>query len=77
VLGVIYPQGTAAVHIDQTVEFTAAEATQLKHATPATAPPAGSSMPGWVWAVLAASGVLMTLSVGVWKLARRRARAVA
>ena len=78
VLGVIYPQGSAAVHINQTVEFTAAKATQLKHATPPTAQPAGSSMPGWVRVVLSVgAGVLITLSVAVWKLARRRARAVA
>lgn len=78
VVGVIYPQGTAAVHINQAVEFTAAKATQLKHATPPTAQPATSSMPAWVWVVLAAgAGVLITLSLAVWKLARGSARAVA
>jgi hypothetical protein len=78
VLGVIYPQGTAAVHINQAVEFTVAKATKLKHVTPPTAQPATSSMPGWVWVVLAAgAAVLITLSVAVWKLARRPARAVA
>ncbi len=78
VLGVIYPQGAAALDINQTLEFTAAKATQLKHATPPTASAATSNMPGWVWIVLAAgAGVLFTLSVAVWKLARRSARAVA
>ena len=77
-LGVIYPQGIAAVSINQIVEFTAAKATQLKHATPPTAQPAASSLPGWVWVVLGAgAGVLMALSVAVCKLARRPARAVA
>jgi hypothetical protein len=76
--GVIYPQGTAAVNISQAVEFTAAKATQLKHVTPPTAQPATSSLPGWVWVVLAAGAAgLITLSVAVWKLARRAARAVA
>ena len=78
VLGVIYPQGTAAVNFNQAVEFTAANATQLKHATPPSAQPATSSLPGWVWVVLAAgAGVLITLSVAVWKLARRPGRVVA
>jgi hypothetical protein len=78
VLGVIYPQGTAAVKINQAVEFTAAKTTQLEHATPPTAQPLTSSLPGWVWVVLAAgAAVLITLSVAVWKLARRPSRAVA
>jgi hypothetical protein len=52
--------------------------TQLKHAILPTARPATSSMPDWEWVVLAGgAGVLITLSVAVWKLARRRARAVA
>jgi hypothetical protein len=71
VLGTIYPQGTAAVDINQTVVFTAATATQLQHATPPTAQPVTSSLPGWVWILLAAAAtVLVTLSVAVWKLAR-------
>jgi hypothetical protein len=78
VLGVIYPQGTAAVKINRAVELTAAKGTQLKHATAPTAQPVTSSLPGWVWIVLAAdAAVLITLSVAVWKLAHRPSRAVA
>ena len=77
-LGTIHPQGSATIHINQTIRFTGALATQLKHATPPTAQPATSSMPAWVWVVLAAgAGVLITLSLAVWKLARGSARAVA
>jgi hypothetical protein len=78
VLGVIHPQDAAAVNINQVVDFTDANATQLKHAIPPTSQRARSSMPGWVSVVLAVgAGVLIALSVAVWKLARRRARAVA
>lgn len=72
VLGVIRPEGSATVNIDQTVQFTPTNATQLKHDTPPAAqqPPPGT--PSWVWfALAAAAGLLIALSVAVWKLARR------
>jgi hypothetical protein len=56
----------------------AAQAADTNATDTLSAQPATSSMPGWVWVVLAAgAGVLITLSVAVWKLARRPARAVA
>jgi hypothetical protein len=43
-----------------------------------TEQPATSSLPTWVWVVLAVgTAVLITLSLAVWKLARRPSRAVA
>jgi hypothetical protein len=72
VVGVIRPQGAAAVNIDQTVEFTPAKATQLKRVTPpATRQPAPAT-PAWVWLALgSAAALLIALSLAVWKLARR------
>jgi hypothetical protein len=76
--GVIRPQGAAAVNITQTIEFTAAKATQLKHETTSSAAQSTSGMPGWVWPALAAAAILLiALSVAVWKLARRAVQPVA
>jgi hypothetical protein len=76
--GVIRPQGAEAVNINRTVEFNVAKAAQLKHQTTSSAAQPTSGMPGWVWAALAASAVLLSaLSVAVWKLARRSVQPVA
>jgi hypothetical protein len=76
VVGVIRPKRAAAVRIDQMIEFTPAEATQLARKTPPAAALPG--MPLWVWVVLGAGGALLhTLSVTVWKLRRRPAEQVA
>jgi hypothetical protein len=73
VLGAIHPKGAATVKIDQTVEFSAANATRLQHVTPPVAQPAKPAMPAWVWLALAiAFALLVALSLAVWKLARRR-----
>jgi hypothetical protein len=76
--GVIRPQDAAAVSVNQTIEFTAAKATKLKHETTPTAGESTPGMPGWVWPALAlAATLLITLSVAVWKLARRPVQTVA
>jgi hypothetical protein len=73
VTGVIRPQGAAAVTVNQTVDYSPAKAALLKHETPPTPGPPAPSTPGWVWAALAAAAALLvTLSIAVWKLARRR-----
>jgi hypothetical protein len=75
VIGMISPQGAAAVRVDRTVAFTAANAHTLRTVTP---PPvathaAAQSMPIWVWLALAAGATLLSvLSFAVWRLARRR-----
>jgi hypothetical protein len=78
VLGVIRPQGAAAVSIDERIDFSDASAAQLKHQTPPPVAGPTSSMPLWVWIALAAAAVLLiALSAAVWKLARRPAAPVA
>jgi len=70
--GVIRPQDAAALNINQTIEFTAAKATELKHETPSSAGQSTPFMPGWVWPALAAAAVLLImLSLALWNLARR------
>jgi len=72
VLGVIRPKDAAAVNIDRTVEFTPANATQLKRETPPVPQQPTSGIPGWVWLALAtAAALLIALSLAVWKLTRR------
>jgi hypothetical protein len=72
VVGVIRPQGAAAVQIDQAVTFTTEKVAELKHEAPPAAQQPGSSMPMWVWFALAAgAALLLALSLAVWKLARR------
>ena len=68
-----FSSGAATVkNIDQTIDFTAAKATELKHVTTPTAGPSTPGMPGWVWPVLAAAALLLLiLSLELWKLARR------
>jgi hypothetical protein len=71
VVGVIRPQGAAAVNIDETVGFTAKNLTQLKTEIPGVAQ-ATSTIPPWVWmALIAAAALLIGLSVAVWRLTRR------
>jgi hypothetical protein len=72
VIGAIHPKDAAIVHIDQTVQFTAATAARLQHVTPQPTQPAKSAMPIWVWLALAVgASLLLGLSLTVWKLARR------
>jgi hypothetical protein len=70
---VISPQGARVVNIDQTVDYTPANATELKHATPPAArQPQATGTPVWMWLALAtAAALLLVLSLAVWKLARR------
>jgi hypothetical protein len=76
--GTIKPQGSTAINIDQTITFTAHNAAQLKRAMPPVAHTPGTGTPPWMWILLAAgAALLITLSVAVWKLARRPGRAVA
>jgi hypothetical protein len=76
--GVIRPREAAAVYINQTIEFSAAKGTVLKHEATPTPGASTPGTPGWVWPALALAAVLlMALSVAVWKLARRPVQAVA
>ena len=77
-IGQIRPQGSAVINIDQTFGFSTTKASQLKHVTSPVAGAPGSSMPGWVWIVLAGGAALLIgLSLAVFKLARRPRRALA
>jgi hypothetical protein len=74
VVGTIRPQGSPVININRTIAFTAANATQLKREAPpvAQAPAQPSGTPGWVWIALGlGAAFLITLSIAVWKLARR------
>ena len=75
VRGVIRPKGAAPVYINQTITFTAAKVEELKRETPPVAqaaPPKDAGLPTWVWLALAGGGaLLLTLSLAVWRLARR------
>jgi hypothetical protein len=75
VIGTIRPTDAATIHINQTVQFTDANATQLKHQAPPAAQPRPNTMPLWVWGALSAAALLLlTLSTAVWKLARQARR---
>jgi hypothetical protein len=76
VVGTIRPTGAATIEIDQTIRFSDAKATQLKHKTPPTAqPPPPSGMPPWAWAALGAAFLLLlALSTAVWRLAKQARR---
>lgn len=77
-IGQIRPRGSAVINIDQTIGFSAAKASQLKHVTSPVAAAPGSSAPSWVWIVLAGGAALLVgLSLAVFKLARRPRRALA
>jgi hypothetical protein len=78
VRGVIRPKGAAPVYINQTIGFTAAKVKELKRETPPVAQVALSKdagLPMWVWLALAGGGaLLLSLSLAVWRLARRGRR---
>jgi len=77
-IGQIRPRGSAVINIDQTIGFSTATASQLKHETPPVGGAPGSSLPRWIWIVLAgATALLIGLSLAVYKLARRLRRALA
>lgn len=73
VVGVIRPERAAAVRFDQKVQFTPAKVSQLERRTTPVAPPVPlPGMPIWVWVALAAAaGLLVALSLAVFKLRRR------
>jgi hypothetical protein len=72
VLGVFRPQGAPSINIDQTVKFTAANASELKRITPPAPGAPTSSIPGWVWiALVLAAALLAALALAVWRLKRR------
>jgi hypothetical protein len=74
-IGTIRPQGSAVIHINQTIQFTDAKATQLKRQRRPPRNPQPNTMPAWVWAALTAAAVLpLALSATVWKLARQARR---
>ena len=77
VRGVIRPKGAAPVYINQTVRFTVAKAKELKRETPVAqaAPADDAGLPMWVWLALTGAAVLLlTLSLALWRLARRGRR---
>jgi hypothetical protein len=72
VLGVFRPQGAPSINIDQTVKFTAANASELKRITPPAPGAPTSSIPVWVWiALVLAAALLAALALAVWRLKRR------
>ena len=76
VRGVIRPKGAAPVYIDRTVNFTPANATELKRETLPVAQAPAPGLPMWVWlALTSAAALLVTLSMALWRLARRVRRA--
>jgi hypothetical protein len=78
VRGVIRPQGAAPVYVNRSITFTPAKVKELKRETPLAAPVAqggDAGLPMWVWLALAGGAVLLvTLSLAVWRLARRASR---
>ncbi|MDX6690312.1 MAG: hypothetical protein QOG15_1769 [Solirubrobacteraceae bacterium] len=71
VRGVIRPQDAAPVYIDQTIGFSPAKVTALDHVAPTVARSAKPALPIWVWLALSiAAGLLIALSLAVWKLKR-------
>jgi hypothetical protein len=74
VLGIIRPEGAAAIKIDEAIAFSPAKATDLARATPPAAGRPEPGIPVWVWVALAAAAAVLTaLSAAVWKLSRRPA----
>ncbi|MDP1848517.1 MAG: hypothetical protein Q8K79_12060 [Solirubrobacteraceae bacterium] len=78
VRGVIRPMGSAPVYINRSITFTPAKANELKREAPPVAqvaPTEDAGLPMWVWLALAGAAVLLlTLSLAVWRLARRGRR---
>jgi len=77
VRGVIRPKGAAPVYINQSITFTPAKVKELKRETPPVAQvaPSKDGLPMWVWLALGgAAALLLTLSLAVWRLARRGRR---
>jgi hypothetical protein len=78
VRGVIRPKGSAPVYINQSVTFTPAKVTELKREAPQVAqvaPAEDAGLPMWVWlALTGAAALLLTLSLALWRLARRGRR---
>jgi len=78
VVGVFRPKDAAAVNIDTTVNFTGANAAQLKRQTPPVAGAPSNGLPIWVWLALGiAAALLIALLVTVYRLWRRPPAAVA
>jgi hypothetical protein len=72
VRGVIRPKGSAPVYIDRSITFTPAKVKELDRETPPVAQAADAGLPMWVWLALAGAALLLiTLSLAVWRLARR------
>jgi hypothetical protein len=78
VRGVIRPKGAAPVYINQSITFTAAKVKELKRETPPVAQvaaPKDAGLPMWVWlALTGGAALLLSLSLAVWRLARRGRR---
>jgi len=74
VVGVIRPKRAAPIWINQTIEFSAAKATEFEREVPPVAPQlAQAGMPLWVWVAFGVAGALLILlSLAVWRLKRRR-----
>jgi hypothetical protein len=78
VVGVFRPKDAAAVNIDTTVNFTAANAATLKRVTPPVAGAPSTGLPIWVWIALGiAAALLIALLVTVYRLSRRPRAAAA
>jgi hypothetical protein len=75
VLGTIRPQGSAIIHVNQTIKFTGAQATKLARGKPTAAQQPTTDTPGWMLTALGVAAVLLiALPIAVWKLARRPAK---
>jgi hypothetical protein len=74
IVGLIRPKGAPAVTINTTVQFTSSKAAVLRRETPPAVTGARQGLPGWVTIALGiAAALLITLSLTVYKLARRTA----
>jgi hypothetical protein len=78
VLGTIRPQGSATIHINQTIKFTGALASRLARDTPSAGQPAAAGTPGWMLIALAMGPALViALAAAVWRLAHRTVKHLA
>lgn len=78
VLGTIRPQGSAIIHVNETINLTGAQANRLARGKLAAAQQPTTGTPGWMSLALGvAAFLLIALPITAWKVARRPIRHVA